>query len=114
MEKNPIFGTVFHNSTYLPPTPDDLETRNEENHFAFDKEKDSDPPNKREKKSRVNTAVAILAIALILTLALALVSTALAVLSYTESHALKQETKLDNVNRTTPITSESIMIIHNG
>ena len=113
MEKNPVFGTVFHNSTYLPPTPDDLETRKEENHFAFDKEKESDPPNKIEKKSRVNCVTVVLVIALLFTLAVALVSTALAVLSYTENYSLK-EALLESVNQTTPVTSESIMTIHNG
>ena len=110
MEKNPVFGTVFHNRTYLPPTPDYIEKREEESNFTFGQEKDSDPPHKTEKKSRVNAAIAVLAIAFILTLALALASTALAVLNYSESHALKQEMETLLTNQTTTVTSESIMI----
>ena len=111
MEKNPVFGTVFHNRTYLPNTPESLEKREEESNFAFGQEKDSDPPHKTEKKSRVNAVIAVLAIALILTLALALASTALAVLNYSESQAHKQEMETMLTNQATTVTSESIMLL---
>ena len=35
MAKNPVYGIAFRNSTYLPPTPDHLEARKEESHFAL-------------------------------------------------------------------------------
>ena len=110
MEKNPVFGTVFHNRTYLPTTPESLETRKEASNFAFGQDKDSDSLHKTEKKLRVNNVTVVLAIALILTLAIALASTVLAVLSYSESHALKQEVETLLTNQTTTVTSESIMI----
>ena len=101
MEKNPVFGNVFHNSTYLPPTPESLETREEESHYAFVPEKKANPPHKTEKTSRVNTMIAILSIALTLSLALGLAGTVLAVLNYNmENNTLEYKLSLP-VNQTT-------------